>query len=85
MSAQCGGLVGHLQTKGNWKLGLAHAHWFCRKMGDSAANCLHYFPNAACPSQMQKLPLGLYLENTQQAAKTLEACFSESWVVLTSP
>lgn len=43
--------------------------------GDSAGNCLHYFPNAASLPQMAKLPLGLLLEKTQQAAKSLQGCF----------
>lgn len=43
--------------------------------GDSAGNCLHYFPNAASLSQMAKLPLSLLLEKTHQAAKSLQGCF----------
>lgn len=40
---------------------------------EAAGNCLDYFPNAASLSQMAKLPLGLLLEKTQQAAKACKA------------
>lgn len=54
--------------------------------GHSAGNCSHYFPNAASLSQMTKLPLGLLLEKTQQAAKSLQDFFFlESWMLLTTP
>lgn len=56
MSIWWGRAVGYLQ---------AH-HWrpsplAVRGDGDSAGNCLHYFPNAGSPSHVAKSPLGLHL------------------------